>query len=171
MRLAAALGYFSPMPNYHLAILKKEYLDKILAGSKKIELRLTKTAVLPFGCAAAGDTLFLKESSGPVCAVAQVFAVKEFNDLTPTKIIQLKKQYNNLICGADAYWQFKSDSQFAVLLWLKNIRSIASVRIYKKDWRAWVVLKKPNDYGLIDRLASSGDIIKQADRHNINHKA
>ena len=156
------------MPNFHLVILKKEYLDKILDGSKQVELRLTKTAVPPFGCSAAGDILVLKESSGPVCAVAQVSAIKQVTDLNPVKIAQLKSQYNHLICGADAYWQFKSDSQFAVLLWLKNIRSIAPIRIYKKDWRAWVVLKKPNDSGLIDRLASSGDIIKQADRHNVN---
>ncbi|MGA2915681.1 MAG: ASCH domain-containing protein [Sedimentisphaerales bacterium] len=159
------------MLNYHLVILKKYYLDKILDGSKRVELRLTKTAVPPFGCSAAGDILVLKESSGPVCAVAQVSAVKQVSNLTPVKIAQLKTQYNHLICGADAYWQFKSDSQFAVLLWLKNVKSIAPVRIYKKDWRAWVVLKKPYDYGLIDILASSGNIIKQADRHNINQKA
>ncbi len=158
------------MPNFHLVILKKEYLDKILDGSKTVELRLTKTAVPPFGCAAAGDILFLKESSGPVCAVAQVSAVKQVSSLNPSKIAQLKNQYNDLVCGEDDYWQFKSDSQFAVLLWLKNVKSIEPVRIYKKDWRAWVLLKKPNDYGLIDKLASPCDIIKQSDRHNIDHK-
>lgn len=140
------------MPNCHLVILKKYYLDKILDGSKQIELRLTKTAVPPFGCAAAGDTLILKESSGLVCAVAQVAAVKQFKGLTPAKIAQLKVQCNHLICGAESYWQFKSDCPFAVLLWLKNVRSIKPIRIYKKDWRAWVVLKKPNDFGLLDKI-------------------
>jgi predicted transcriptional regulator len=152
LRLAAAFGYFSSMPNSHLVILKKFYLDKILDGSKKVELRLTKTAVPPFGCAAVGDILFLKVSSGPVYAVAQVAAVKQFKGLTPAKITQLKAQYNHLICGAESYWQFKSDCPFAVLLWLKNVRSIKPIRIYKKDWRAWVVLKKPNDFGLLDKI-------------------
>lgn len=161
------------MPNFHLAILKKPYLDKILNGSKKIELRLTKTAVPPFGSIDNEDIIFLKESSGPVCAVAQVAEIKQLSNLDPNKINDLKKQYNHLICGEDAFWQFKSDCKFAVLLWLNNIKRIEPVRIYKKDWRAWVILKKHNDYGLINsfRSASPGNIIKQSDRHNINQKA
>lgn len=151
------------MSNSHLVILKKFYLDKILNGSKRIELRLTKSAVLPFGCVALGDTLFLKESSGHVCAIAQVAAVKQVSNLTPAKIARLKAQYNHLILGAESYWKLKSDSKFAVLLWLKSVRSIKPIRIYKKDWRAWVVLKKPNDFGLLDILSASGDIIQQPD--------
>ncbi len=147
------------MPNLHLAILKKHYLDKILDGSKKIELRLLKSAVPPFGCVSVGDTLVLKQSCGPVCAVAQIAALKQISNLNPAKIAQLKAQYNHLIGGDDEFWKFKSDCKFAVLCWLKNVKSIAPVWIYKKDWRAWVVLKKPNDFGL---LASSGDIIKQS---------
>lgn len=73
------------MPNYHLAILKKEYLDKILDGSKKVELRLTKTAVPPFGCTAVGDILFLKESSGPVRAIAESPLLKNLTTLHPQK--------------------------------------------------------------------------------------
>jgi ASC-1-like (ASCH) protein len=143
------------MSIFHLVILRKEYLDKILNGSKRIELRLTKSAVPPFGCISIGDSLILKESSGPVCAVAQVAVIKQFKDLTPAKIAQLKAQYNHLILGNDEYWKFKSDSKFATLCWLNNVRSIAPARIYKKDWRAWVVLKKPNDFGLLDKLASA----------------
>jgi len=149
------------MSDFHLVILKKYYLDKILNGSKSIELRLLKSAVPPFGRVSPGDTLVLKESSGPVCAVAQVTAVKQLSKLTPAKIAQLKAQYNHLILGDDLFWQFKSDCKFAALYWLNNIATIPPVRIYKKDWRAWVVLKKPNDFGLLDILASSGDIIKQ----------
>jgi hypothetical protein len=153
------------MPNFHLVILKKFYLDKILNHSKRMELRLLKSAVAPFGCVFVGDTLVLKESSGPVCAVAQVAAAKELSNLTPAKISALKAKYNHLILGNDEFWKFKSDSKFAVLLWLKNVITIEPIWINKNDWRAWVVLKKPNDFGLLDKikLASSGDIIKQAD--------
>jgi hypothetical protein len=149
------------MSNFHLVILKKYYLDKILNGSKSIELRLLKSAGSPYGCVSVGDLLVLKESSGPVCAVAQVAAVKQFSNLTPEKISGLKAEYNNLILGDDLFWQFKSDCKFAVLLWLKDVKTIPPVRIYKKDWRAWVVLKKPNDFGLLDKLTSSGNIVKQ----------
>lgn len=151
------------MANFHLVILKKYYLDKILDGSKQIEMRLTRYAGPPFNSVCSGDTLFLKESSGPVCAVAQVSAVEQVINLNPAKIAQLKAQYNHLILGSDEFWTLKSDCKFAVLCRLKNVRTISPIRIYKKDWRAWVVLKEPNDFGLIGRLAFSGDIIKQAD--------
>jgi hypothetical protein len=148
------------MSNYHLVILKKLYLDKILDGTKRIELRLGRTKCPPFDSVKVGDTLFLKQSSGLVCAIARAASVKQFGDLTPSKITELKTEYNHLIGGAEDYWKLKSDSRFATLIWLKNIKTIKPIRIYKKDWRAWVVLKKPNDFGLLG-LALSGNVIKQ----------
>jgi len=143
------------MPKSHLVILKKCYLDKILNGSKRIELRLLKTAFPPFGSVSAGDKLFLKQSSGPVCAVAQVSSFQEFRDLTPAKISKLKAIYNHLVFGTDDYWKLKADSKFAVFIWLKNIKNIKPVMINKKDWRAWVVLDDKQNFGLF----RSADII------------
>lgn len=155
------------MSNSHLVILKKCYLDKILDGSKPLELRLLKAAFAPYGAIAIGDRIFLKQSSGPVCAVAQVSSFQEFSNLTPAKIKQLKAIYNHLILGSDEYWQMKSDSKFAIFVWLKNIRTIEPVMICKKDWRAWVVLTKENNFGLF----RSADIIDKSHGKNINQKA
>ncbi|MBN1788755.1 MAG: hypothetical protein JW806_10245 [Sedimentisphaerales bacterium] len=146
------------MANYHLVILKKLYLDKILDGSKTVELRLTRSKCAPFDFVSTGDRLFFKQSSGPVCAVGRVRGVKQFCGLNPSKIAEMKREYNHLICGADDYWESKSDSRFATLVWLENIRTIEPRWISKKDWRAWVVLKKGSDFGLLD-LASSGDVV------------
>ena len=43
------------MVNSHLVILKKPYLDMILEGRKRIELRLYKTRHPAFGRVFAGD--------------------------------------------------------------------------------------------------------------------
>jgi hypothetical protein len=137
------------MANYHLVILKKPYLKVILAGRKRIELRLTKTRRSPFGHVMPGDKLFLKESAGPVCAVATAAAVKNFENLTPKRIIELKGQYNHDIGGDDGYWQSKMDCRFGFLVWLENVRAIQPVRIRKKDWRAWVVLTEKENFGLL----------------------
>ena len=58
------------MAKSHLVILKKPYLEAILSGRKTIESRFTKTKRPPFGQIEAGDRLFLKLSSGPVCGTA-----------------------------------------------------------------------------------------------------
>ena len=141
------------MANYHLVILKKPYLDMILEGRKRIELRLYKTRHPAFGRVFAGDKLFLKISSGPVCATATVEAVKNFEDLTPGRILELKQRYNQDIGGGDEHWQSKMDCKYCLLVWLKDVKTIEPVRISKKDWRAWVVLTEKNDFGLLKNAA------------------
>jgi len=137
------------MANYHLVILKKPYLEAILAGQKQIESRFTRTKRAYFGRVLPGDTLFLKESSGPVCATASVATVKNFQNLTPKQIIELKQKYNRQICGSDEYWQSKADCKFGLLVWLEEIQPMEPVRIGKKDWRAWVVLTEKENFGLL----------------------
>ena len=141
------------MANYHLVILKKPYLDAILEGRKQIESRFTKTRRPAFGRVLAGDKLFLKVSSGPVCAGATVTAVKNFEDLTPGQIIEIKQRYNRYIKGSDEYWLSKMDSRFGFLVWLRDIKPIGPVRINKKDWRAWVVLTEKENFGLLKKGA------------------
>ena len=136
------------MNNYHLVILKQPYIRAILEGRKKIELRLTKSRHHGFGRVFPGDKLFIKESSGPVCATATVEAVKNYQNLTPEKILEIKQRYNHQIGGNDEYWHGKMDCKFCFLVWLKDIKSIEPVRIRKKDWRAWVVLTEKENFGL-----------------------
>ena len=124
------------MANYHLVILKKPYLDMILEGRKRIELRLYKTKHPAFQRIFADDKLFLKVSSGPVCATATVEKIKVFENLTPGRIRNLKKQYNHDIGGDDGHWQSKMDCKYCFLVWLKDVKAIKPVRIRKKDWRA-----------------------------------
>ena len=137
------------MANYHLVILKKSYLEAILAGQKRIESRFTRIRREPFGQVQPGDKLFLKESSGPVCAVATAVKINNFVNLTPKRIAEIKQQYNSYIRGSDEYWKSKADCRFGFLVWLKDIEPIEPVRIHKKDWRAWVILKEKEDFGLL----------------------
>ncbi|MDD5064075.1 MAG: ASCH domain-containing protein [Phycisphaerae bacterium] len=141
----------------HLVILKKPYLDAILDGRKLIESRLSAVKPCAFERLLSGDKLFLKQSSGPVCATAKVKAVKNFENLTPRRIIEIKQQYNRHILGSDEYWRSRRDSRFGFLAWLEEVKSIEPVRINKKDWRAWVVLTEKEDFGLL-----KPDIVKEA---------
>jgi len=136
---------------YHLAILKRPYLEAILAGRKTIESRFTRTRRGAFGEVEAGDTLFLKESSGPVRATAGVCGVKSFANLTAQKMARLEAEYNHLVCGDDEYWQGRRNCRFGVLVWLEDVHLIEPVWIAKKDWRAWVVLTEGEDFGLLEK--------------------
>lgn len=137
------------MSNFHLVVLKKPYLDAILAGRKRIESRFTKAKHYAFGRVLPGDKLFLKISSGPVCATAIVAEVKNFENLNPTRIAEIKKQYNPYIGGDEKYWQSRSNCSFGFLVRMEDVMPIEPMRIYKKDWRAWVVLTEKENFGLL----------------------
>ena len=137
------------MANYHLAILKRAYIGMILDGSKTVESRFTITRRAPFGQIFEGDELFLKESSGPVCAMAMVGHVKTIENLTSKEILKIKQLYNKDILGNDEYWQSKMDCRFGILIRLKDVRAIKPTHISKKDWRAWVVLTEKSNFGLL----------------------
>lgn len=147
----------NPCPNektrvkYHLVILKKPYLDAILDGRKHVESRFSKSNFYTLAGVTSGDKLFLKLSGGPVCAIATAATVKNFENLTPEQIIEIKQQYNHLIGGGDEYWQKKADCKFGFLVWLKDVRAIEPMRINKTDWRAWVVLTEKENFGLLRR--------------------
>jgi len=139
------------MANYHLVILKKPYLDAILQGRKKIESRFTRAKGHGFGRVFPGDKLFLKLSSGPVCATATVAAVKNLQNLTPEQILEIKNRYNQHIAGDEKYWHSKMDCRFGFLVWLKDVETTKPVWINKKDWRAWVVLSEKENFGLLNK--------------------
>jgi len=139
------------MANCHLVILKKPYLDAILSGKKKVESRFSKSRRNFLNSIKAGDLLFLKQSSGPVCATARIEKAKLFENLTAKKILEIKQQFNGLICGDEDFWQSALDCRFATLVKLTDVKRIEPVRINKKDWRAWVVLTEKENFGLLNR--------------------
>ncbi len=136
--------------NHHLAILKKQYLDAILAGRKTIESRFYQTKQKWLSQVNAGDKIFLKASSGPVMATAIVDKVKCFENLTAGQIAQMQKQYNQQILGDEQYWREKAKSRYGALVWLKDVQPIPHLSIKKFDWRAWVVLTPKKNFGLLD---------------------
>ena len=137
------------MADSHLVILKKPYVQAILAGRKRIESRFMKIRCAPYEKVSAGDRLFFKESSGKVCGTGRAGKVMNFKGLTSQRIMQLKRKHNRGICGGDLYWEQKKDCRWGVLIWLKDVKAIEPIRIDKKDWRGWVVLTEERDFGLL----------------------
>ena len=137
------------MKKEHLVILKRPYLRLIISGQKTIECRLTKGRCIPFNNISNGDKLYLKLSSGPVVATANVESFFQAQDLSLDQLALIKDCFNPMIMGSEEYWYEKADSQFCILIWLTNVKEIQPIQIKKKDWRAWVVLSAKNDFGLL----------------------
>lgn len=125
----------------HVAILLRPYLTAVLAGTKTIESRLTKTARPPYGAVQPGERLFFKESGGPFRATALVRDVAEFADLTPSRVDRLRQRYEAAVGGDDAYWHGKRSSAYAVFVGVGQVEPLAvGPRYAVQSMRAWYVL-------------------------------
>ncbi len=130
----------------HIAILMKPYLDLIISGRKTIESRLTKTNRLPFDSIETGERIYFKQSSGPFRATALVDQVLCLDALTPQRIKRLQQIYNDAICGADDFWEWKHDSNFASLIWLRAVEPISfGPEINPQRGIAWLGLDDKHD--------------------------
>jgi len=108
----------------HLVVLKGPYLDAALAGTKRVESRLSRTRCAPFGQVAPGDVLLLKESCGPLRACARAGRVLTYANLAPADVEELRRRHNHLIAGPAAYWRDKRRARFATLVWLEEVEPV-----------------------------------------------
>ena len=125
----------------HLAILKRAYLELILAGKKTIECRLTVMAKPPFGVLKKGQRIYLKESSGPVRGVAKAGKVICRKIEGNKDLARIRRKYGQAIMAKEEFWESRSQARYCTLIFLKGVRELAEpFRISKRDMRAWVVL-------------------------------
>jgi hypothetical protein len=124
----------------HVAILRRPYLDLILAGRKTIESRLTQTAMPPFGAIVPGERVFLKVSAGPFMATALATHVECHDGLTPAKVDSLRRRLDTAVCGGHAYWHSKRFSRYATFVTLGEVEPIDVGPAYPKSMKAWHVV-------------------------------
>jgi hypothetical protein len=124
----------------HLAILYKEYINKILNREKTIESRFSKIKCQPFGIVKGGDLIFLKESSGPILGKAVVDKVLFYSQLDFVKIKNIVNQYNYGICMESSFLQRISGAKYGTLIFLRDITRIKPIYLTKKNRLSWIVL-------------------------------
>ena len=127
----------------HLAILHRTHLDLILSGAKTIECRLSRMGSIPYGFVQPGDLLWMKESAGPVRAVAAARTVRCFENLTPARLDWIRRRFNAGIQAPAPFWRQHRDVRFATLIWLDSVCALEPFGVKKTDRRPWVVLGAP----------------------------
>jgi len=127
---------------FHIAVLKKKYLDMILNGSKTVEVRLLKTRRPPYGVVCIDDIVLLKESGGLVLGHARVADVRYYAKQDGVDFAQILKRYSDCIGGdITDYLKSKQDSKYMALIFLSDIKRYRKgIGIEKKDRRSWVVV-------------------------------
>ena len=129
----------------HVAILKRPYIDLILAGKKSVESRLYRTPKPPVDVLREGELIHLKESGGPFRAVAVAAKVEQFTDLTPRRMRELQREYGPAVCAEPGYWEQRRDTRFAVFATLSFVSEEPTGPSYVANaYQAWHVVPDAN---------------------------
>ena len=125
----------------HVAVLKPEYIEMVLEGSKTIESRLLKTRSAPYGRIECGQTIYFKASGGGYGVQATVGGVEQHDGLTPRAVDRLRRKYQRRVCAPRQFWDARLEARYAVFLSLVEPRAIKSgPRLAPLYGRAWICL-------------------------------
>ncbi len=129
----------------HIAIVKREYVELILAGRKTAELRLTRSRCVPHGRVAAGERLYIKQSSGPVRATAVVTGVEWFENLTPGGVRRLARLTAGSVRGRPDFFRERTHARYASVIHFHRVEPCAwgpdfSAQRAANPRAAWLIL-------------------------------
>jgi hypothetical protein len=123
----------------HLAIFVEPFLRFLLEGQKTVESRFSIHRRPPFGRVQAGDIVLVKESGGPIVAVAQVSDVWYY-ELDPNAREFIRTRFAKQLCVEPEFWESKADSCYATLMQFSRVDRLQPISCTKRDRRGWVVL-------------------------------
>jgi hypothetical protein len=141
----------------HLAVCAQPYLSKILSGEKTIESRFGRSRSAPFGKVGEGDVILLKETAGPISALALVASVRCFGPLGPNEAEHIMDDYQTELQLEQAFKSLKKRSLYATLITLSDVCSIKPTPVKKVDRRSWVVLVNNREKELLGERSRAKD--------------
>ena len=135
----------------HLAILKKQWLGKILSGEKTIESRWYRHRKTPYNNIAKGDIVYLKESGKPVTAKAAVKNVLFFDNLDRNKIKEILQRYGKQIGVTESYADELTGKNYCSLIFLEDVQETEPFDVNKKGYgmmAAWISVESIDELKL-----------------------
>ena len=131
------------MARRHLAVFLRGVARKILTGDKRIEIRLSKSKILPYGTVAKDDEIFLKNSGGKIIGKVYVDNCLYYDKIDLQVFDKLKNQYQDAARMPESFWDSHRHAHFATILFLKNPQEFLTPLIFKKrDRRPWIILEE-----------------------------
>ena len=127
--------------------------QKILSGEKTVESRWYRNKYKPWGKIVAGESVYFKDSGGPVKIKAVVKKVLQFEKLTPSKVKEILNRYAQADgLGIDKnqiskYYQMFKDKKYCLIIFLDKPQEIKTFNIDKSGFGAmasWLVVDNLN---------------------------
>jgi hypothetical protein len=124
----------------HLAVFVEPFLGFLLGGQKTVESRFSIHRRPPFGRVHPHDLVLVKESGGPIVAIAEVSDVWYY-ELDASARAFIRARFAKQLCVDDPeFWESKAGSCYATLMQFSRIDRLKPIDCTKRDRRGWVVL-------------------------------
>lgn len=128
----------------HLAVFAGSASADILQGRKKIDCRLSKIRIPPFGQVSTGDLVFIKPSGKPIVGQFAVEKVVFIDSPNEEEWSWIRKDLLSDLAVSEKFLQDRVDCRYLSLIWIGPVASFLTppANIAKRDLRPWVVLSK-----------------------------
>jgi len=131
------------MRQEHVAIVSRIVARQLRRGVKQIESRFSVHKRPPFDRVSVGDRLHFKVSGGGVIGSAVVTRVRQFAELSPRRVLTLRRRFNAAIGASGRYWQVRRHCLYGVLIWFAPLTPPARpVHVARQYGSGWLVLPK-----------------------------
>lgn len=109
----------------HVAVIAPKYLDAILEGRKRVEMRLSLRKQPWHGHVRAGERLYFKVRGGPIVATAIIARVHTYPINSTTDFKALRREFEPHVQAGAKFWRAKSRSRHCVAIWLNCPERVA----------------------------------------------
>lgn len=126
----------------HLAVFTGSAIKDILQGHKKIDCRLSKIRISPFGQISSGDLVYLKPSGKPIVGQFVVEKVIFIDSPNKREWDWIRKDLLSDLAISEKFLKDREDCRYLSLIWIGPVASFLTppANIVKRDLRPWVVL-------------------------------
>lgn len=126
------------MGRAHVAIIDDSAARHLLSGRKRIETRFYRSRRPPFDRIDVGDRIYFKRAGGNIIGTTRARIIRQFHELTPRRIDQLRHTHNRCVCAPAHYWRARRHCRYGVLIWIEPLelapRHIVVPRQYGGAW-------------------------------------
>ncbi len=136
-------------PQDHVAIMRRSWklIEKILAGEKTVESRWFKHRGCPWGKVSVGDTIYFKDSAGPVRAKARVTKVLQFESLNTKATRKILERYGRVDLGfsdkiPEEILDYLGNKDYCLLVFFDSVEKVEPFLIDKSGFgtqAAWLI--------------------------------
>ncbi len=128
--------------NKHLAVFSPKLADSLLSGDKRLDCRLSKVKIPPYGVVSVGDIVYIKPSGKQIIGKFNVEQVVYVDTPGEREWRWLYEELFDELAVDKKFLQDRRDSRYMTLIRIGPVASFFTppARIVKHDRRPWVVL-------------------------------